>query len=60
MYQQLKNKKSPGWQWQKLAGCQYPRSATGQRFTKKPSYCKQANLQESASFGYTCVTWHFT
>ena len=32
------------------AGCHYQPSGIGQRFTKKPSYCKWVNLQECVLF----------
>lgn len=37
-------------QRQRPVECHYQRSVTGQRFTKKPSYCKQIFLQKCVLF----------
>mgnify|MGYP000554911243 CR=1 FL=1 len=42
--------KSLGRQQQRNAGCRFPPSAIVRRFTKKPSFCKQAFLQDCVPF----------
>ena len=50
LYQQWKNGKIPAQLPQSCVGCRFPPSVIVRRFTKKPSCCKQAFLQESVLF----------
>lgn len=62
-YQRWKAGRSPAQPRLKNAGCRFPHSATGQRFTKKPSCCKRPILQKgvpSCKIGIFIVALIFT